>query len=79
MDIHTMIRQYRQISGFSQKHLSDLTGIPQTTISCWERGIGEPTFSQVASIAKHLQIPSDELLNELTLSIPDDTGENKPP
>ena len=30
----------KEVCKLSQSRVSELTGIPQTTISCWERNIG---------------------------------------
>ena len=35
----TKIKSYREIKDYTQKDLSDLSNIPQTTISDWERGL----------------------------------------
>lgn len=69
--IGARIREHRTKLGMSQTELSSLTDIPQTTISCWERGIGEPKISDAQKLAQALQTTLDELLkpetNEISL------------
>ncbi|MDR1515956.1 MAG: helix-turn-helix domain-containing protein [Synergistaceae bacterium] len=52
----------KEICKLSQSKVSELTGIPQTTWSCWEHGIGEPTATQAALIAKVFNVPLETLL-----------------
>ncbi|MCL2029830.1 MAG: helix-turn-helix domain-containing protein [Deltaproteobacteria bacterium] len=61
MDRNQLHHVRRNVKGFSQTRLSDLTGIPQTTISCWERNIGEPTVSQAQKLAGALGVPLEDL------------------
>lgn len=56
-----MLKHIRAIRQYSQSRLSKLTGIPQTTISCWERGIGEPTVTQAQILAEALDATIDDL------------------
>ena len=48
------IAYYRRISNISQLALSKMTKIPQTTISGWENGIGEPAVTRAMILAKIL-------------------------
>ena len=57
MHFNENLKHYRKKRGFSQQHLAGLTGIPQTTISEWERGVGEATFSRTCLLAEALRIP----------------------
>lgn len=56
-----MLKHIRTLRQYSQARLSKLTGIPQTTISCWERGIGEPTVTQAYTLANALDATIDDL------------------
>lgn len=55
------LQLYRKKAKFTQQELSKATQIPQTTISCWERRIGEPTVSQAFKIAKILDVEVEDL------------------
>jgi transcriptional regulator with XRE-family HTH domain len=36
------LRSYRQLRGLSQKKLSEMLGVDQSTLASWERGIHQP-------------------------------------
>ena len=61
--IYLNIKNYRKKKGISQSELSKLTGIPQTTISGWEKGVGEPSITRALLLAKVLNITVENLLN----------------
>jgi len=44
-------RWCRNNSGFSQAKAAEMTGIPQTNISAYERGVNEPKLSALVSMA----------------------------
>ena len=48
------LRDARLRSGLSQARLADLTGIPQTRISGYERGAVEPTLGSLARLGSAL-------------------------
>ena len=52
----------KEVCKFTQAQLSELTGIPQSTYSGWERNISEPTASQVVILAKVFNVPIEMLL-----------------
>lgn len=54
------ILEERTGAGMTQVALAEVTGIPQTTISGYERG-AEVSFRNAALIAAALDIPLDEL------------------
>lgn len=49
--INEVIRKMRTASGFTQKQLSDKVGVALSTISGYELGVNQPTFSTVMKIA----------------------------
>ena len=53
----------RKELGLSQSGLSELSGVPQTTISGWERGI-KPTAVDLLKVASALNVTVDYLLRE---------------
>jgi transcriptional regulator with XRE-family HTH domain len=61
----------KNVRKYSQAKVAELTGIPQTTLSCWERNIGEPSASQVMVLAKALEVPLETLLNTKEAAISD--------
>jgi len=58
------LRCLRKLTGKSQQQLFKETGIPQTTISCWENAIGEPSVSDLPKLAAALGVSVAELLND---------------
>lgn len=54
----------RKMKGLSQTELSKLCGIPQTTISDWERGKSMPGIAQVVLLSKKLNIPISDFVKE---------------
>ena len=63
METGKAIRKMREKFGISQSKLSEMTGIPQTTISGWERGI-EPKIKEIKKIAAALNCSYQELLDD---------------
>lgn len=49
--IGKMLKKMRTESGMNQVDLANLLSINQTTLSGWERGYREPTFSSIQKIA----------------------------
>lgn len=58
------IRQVRKEKGFSQKALSDATGIDQAAISRMETGKQRITIDNLRAIAAALAVPIGSLLDE---------------
>jgi len=58
------LRYLRVLAGKSQQQIYKETGIPQTTISCWENAIGEPSVSDLPKLAAALGISVSDLLGE---------------
>lgn len=58
------LRYLRRLAGKSQKQIFKETGIPQTTISCWENAIGEPSVSDLPKLAVALGVSVSDLLDE---------------
>lgn len=55
------LQLYRKKAQLTQQELSKATNIPQTTISCWERKIGEPTVTQAFRLADILDTTVEDL------------------
>lgn len=59
------IRTARKAAGLSQVQLSEASGVDQRTISDIETGdVKSPGFDPVAKLARALDIPADDLLEE---------------
>lgn len=50
IDVLLTIVKYRQERGWSEKQLSDVSGVPQTTISSWYRRGVQPQLSSLTKI-----------------------------
>lgn len=61
MNTAQRLKDLREERGFSQQDLAELTGIPQTTLSRYERGI-EISASNLVRLAQFFQVTSDYLL-----------------
>jgi len=57
-----LLKEYRTTKELSQRELSDGTGIPQTTISSWERGANVPNILDCIKLADFYGITLDELV-----------------
>lgn len=60
---YQMIRAARKAAGISQDELAQFLGVNRATISKYETGIIEPSFSQLAQIANYLEIDFGEFLD----------------
>ena len=49
--IGKMLKKMRMEKGLNQVQLANLLSVDQTTLSGWERGYREPTFSSIQKIA----------------------------
>ena len=64
MTIGQKVKQERERHGWSQAHLSDVSGVPQSTISTIESRTKRPDAVTLNDIARALGITVDALLNE---------------
>lgn len=62
MNINEKIKELRTEKGLTQKELSKVLGIGQSTISEWEKGIYEPTASAIKMLAIYFNVTADYLL-----------------
>lgn len=62
MSINEKIKELRTEKGLTQKELSKVLGIGQSTISEWEKGIYEPTASAIKMLAIYFNVTADYLL-----------------
>jgi|10_taG_2_1085330.scaffolds.fasta_scaffold03348_2 transcriptional regulator with XRE-family HTH domain len=55
------LREKRKGQGYSQRALAIQAGIPQRTISEYERGVRDPRFLQAIELALLLDVSLDEM------------------
>ena len=56
------IKEFRKDKGYSQEEISQYTGIPQTTLSYWEKGLINPTLERLIRLEHILGIKIADLL-----------------
>lgn len=57
-----LLQMFRQMAGYDQTQMGALVGASRPTISAWERGEREPSFSQVVAWARITGQPLDALV-----------------
>ncbi|MCP4809814.1 MAG: helix-turn-helix domain-containing protein [Proteobacteria bacterium] len=57
------IRQLREIRGYTQNKLAQLSGVPRPTIANLESGGANPTLSVLTKVAAALQVSIEELIS----------------
>lgn len=56
------LREQRKTRGLTQVELAKETGIPQSTISAWEKGVNIPNIADCIKLADFYGISLDELV-----------------
>jgi transcriptional regulator with XRE-family HTH domain len=59
------IRTIRVTSGLSQEQLGELTGLDRTYISGIERGVRNPSISNVEKIARALNVKVSDITSDI--------------
>lgn len=59
------LKEKRVLAGFSQKTLAEKIGVKQQQLSQWECGKVEPTLSNIVALLRVLQIPFEDLIEDL--------------
>lgn len=57
------LKETRQRKGINQRELADLCGISDVQLSRYENGKMQPSLNNLESIARHLQVSVDYLLD----------------
>ena len=65
-NVSSNIKQLRKELNMSQEDIASKLNIARPVISNWERGIGEPSTSQLAKLAQILNVSLDVLVNNKT-------------
>ncbi len=60
--IQEALKQQRKMHGLTQVSLAAATGIPQSTISAWEKGVNIPNVLDCIKLADFYKISLDELV-----------------
>jgi len=60
--IHEALKEQRKVKGITQVDLAKATGIPQSTISAWEKGVNVPNIADCIKLADFYNISLDELV-----------------
>lgn len=68
MTIGDKIKNYRKLSGLTQKQLGEISGTSERTIQQYESGKRQPRIEQLSKIASALDIPVSVFLDELSES-----------
>lgn len=63
--IAKQLSQYRNISGFSQEKLAELSGVHRTYISQIERGLKSPTLETIFKICFALKIKPNQFIKDI--------------
>ena len=58
------LKHMRKLRGFRQSEISERLGISDTSYGQWERGTREPTLSNLAALARLLEVSMGWLLGE---------------
>ena len=64
------IKENRKSRDITQMQLSDWTGIPQTTLSAWEKGTNIPNVVDCMKLADFYGITVDELVGHELKKLP---------
>ena len=56
------LKELRNSKHLSQKDLGNLVGVDQRTVSGWEKGVSEPSFSILAKLCEIFDESFDNLL-----------------
>ena len=56
------LKDLRKNAGMTQKQLAVIMGVDQRTISAWEKGICEPSFTMLSRLCEIFNETFDEIL-----------------
>ena len=67
MNIETAKRlyEYRKAHGYSQEELAAKIGVSRQAISKWERGVSDPSTTNLLSLANLYGFKVDEILKQI--------------
>ena len=59
----------RMMARLTTREIAPLVGVSQTTVSKWERGIGEPSITQFVLWARATKQPVEAMLDGLSFEV----------
>jgi len=65
-----LLRTAREAMGLTQTELAQRSGLPQSDLSRWERGLRTPTPEQVDRLAAAVEIPATLLASDVRVAVP---------
>lgn len=60
-----VLRRYRTERGMTQEFVAESLGVSRQAVSKWEKGISDPSTSNLLALAKLYGVPAEELLKEV--------------
>lgn len=63
------IRQYRQAKGLGQKELAAALGVPQSSVSRWERGVVAPGSATISKLAQLFECKPGDITPAMSPSV----------
>ena len=60
------IKQARKAANLTQSQLAEKLGVSQAAVAQWENGLTHPSYSILRPLANVLNIPVDDLIEEVT-------------
>lgn len=66
MDFADRLKELRKLKGLSQNYLATYMNVSQVTISNWERGTKEPSFTALIDLANLFGVSCDYLLGVIS-------------
>lgn len=73
LSLGELLAFYRQMVGLDQVQMGERIGASRPTISAWERGLREPSFSQVVLWAQISGQPLEPLVEAVTRGVASQT------
>lgn len=58
--ISRLLKTYRNLKGYTQQNIADITGIAQTQYSAYELGDQEPSYKNLEKLINALEIPIEK-------------------
>ena len=60
-----VIRQHRTECKMTQEFVAEALGVSRQAVSKWEKGISDPSTTNLIALAKLFEVPAEELLKEV--------------
>jgi transcriptional regulator with XRE-family HTH domain len=73
MYIHSNLKHLRKLRGYSADTVSNVIGIPRSTLSAWENGASQPNCSMLLKLGDYYRLSLDLLLGKDLVTMPNST------